>query len=416
MPGLAGYVNVQKVSDDAYFTDLSDRLAITSQTDLPREGGFAYNTGRFPCSRACRRFQTLQDPDDPITPPYFREPQMLMTMSRSSGTVSNSPATGEYVRFRQPAAGLINGDRTVLYPTVAWTQRGNAWFFTARAGLHMTQLQSGTTTPNAHRQASRPRRCRSPASTAGWCSSATRTGSARASPRRSSRARITSTSRSATRARSGLRHRDRRLQFLPAVHREPLSRQRSHRRRESADAGACRRGLLEPQTGEERMRFAIGQRYYFRDQHVTLTEAPRTREHLRRALSGEAGCRTCGRFRHTRSTTSTIRRPSVSTSACAGSPRRAACSTRATAYIRQQVDPTGQSSAAEAGRFLGAMAGQDNWSVIGRWNYSIVDEKTLEGVIGVEYNGGCWAFRIVGTAPDDDDADRRANPCSFSSS
>ena len=36
-----------------------------------------------------------------------------------------------------------------------------------------------------------------------------------------------------------------------------------------------------------------------------------------------------------------------------------------------------------------------NWSLIGRWNYSIVNKKTLEGVFGAEYNGGCWAFRIV---------------------
>ena len=43
LPGLAGFLNLQKVSDNAYFTDLSDRLAITSQTNLPRDGGFAYS-------------------------------------------------------------------------------------------------------------------------------------------------------------------------------------------------------------------------------------------------------------------------------------------------------------------------------------------------------------------------------------
>ena len=28
--------------------------------------------------------------------------------------------------------------RLLLYPTVAWTRQGNAWFFTARTGLHFT--------------------------------------------------------------------------------------------------------------------------------------------------------------------------------------------------------------------------------------------------------------------------------------
>ena len=37
----------------------------------------------------------------------------------------------------------------------------------------------------------------------------------------------------------------------------------------------------------------------------------------------------------------------------------------------------------------------DNWSAIGRWNYSLVDGKTLEGVLGFEYNGDCWVFRIA---------------------
>ena len=50
-------------------------------------------TGRSPCSRACRRFQTLQDPNDPITPPYFREPQVLVNLEPGRvERVSNSPA------------------------------------------------------------------------------------------------------------------------------------------------------------------------------------------------------------------------------------------------------------------------------------------------------------------------------------
>ena len=39
--GSSGYLNLNKVSDDTYFADLSDRVALTSQTTLPREGGLA---------------------------------------------------------------------------------------------------------------------------------------------------------------------------------------------------------------------------------------------------------------------------------------------------------------------------------------------------------------------------------------
>jgi LPS-assembly protein len=30
-----------------------------------------------------------------------------------------------------------------------------------------------------------------------------------------------------------------------------------------------------------------------------------------------------------------------------------------------------------------------------RYNYSFQDDKLVEGLAGVEYNGGCWAVRTV---------------------
>jgi LPS-assembly protein len=65
-------------------------------------------------------------------------------------------------------------------------------------------------------------------------------------------------------------------------------------------------------------------------------------------------------------------------------------------YNRQTLDPI---TGALATLKQVDVAGQwpvGNWSLIGRWNYSFVNKTTLEGVAGVEYNGGCWAFRVVG--------------------
>ncbi len=36
------------------------------------------------------------------------------------------------------------------------------------------------------------------------------------------------------------------------------------------------------------------------------------------------------------------------------------------------------------------------WNMIGRWNYSIKDQTTLEGLAGIEYNNCCWAIRLLG--------------------
>jgi len=37
-----------------------------------------------------------------------------------------------------------------------------------------------------------------------------------------------------------------------------------------------------------------------------------------------------------------------------------------------------------------------NWTVVGRWNFSMRDDRTLEALAGFEYDGGCWVFRAVG--------------------
>ncbi|MBY0267925.1 MAG: LPS-assembly protein LptD, partial [Burkholderiales bacterium] len=35
------------------------------------------------------------------------------------------------------------------------------------------------------------------------------------------------------------------------------------------------------------------------------------------------------------------------------------------------------------------------WTAVGRWNYSLQDDRALEALAGVEYNDRCWALRVV---------------------
>jgi LPS-assembly protein len=37
-----------------------------------------------------------------------------------------------------------------------------------------------------------------------------------------------------------------------------------------------------------------------------------------------------------------------------------------------------------------------NWNLVGRWNYSLHDKKTLDRFAGIEYDSCCWALRFVG--------------------
>ena len=391
LPGLAGYVNMQKVSDDAYFTDLSDRIVVTSQSTLPREAGLVYNRGPFSLLTRIQKFQTLQDPANPITPPYFREPQLLMTMSPVEWKGLDFQASGEFVSFHQ--AALVTGDRSVLYPSVTWAQRGNAWFLNARTGLHMTHYDlDNPTLAQSHLNRVVP--ISSVDSGLVFERDANLLGKAftqTLEPR-------------AYYVYIPYRRQDQIPAFDTAIDEFNFSQLFTENRYLGSDrvgdanqltlAAVTR--LSDPQTGEERMRFAIGQRYYFQDQRVTLTETPRTANTSDLLLAGE------GRLSDVWSAASALQynldhrqteRLDLGVRWQPGPGRVLNASYR---YIRQQIDPTGNTSQLKQVDFSGQWPFLDGWSAIGRWNYSLVDGKTLEGVVGLEYNGGCWAFRIVG--------------------
>ena len=80
--GLSGYVNLNKVSDDTYFSDLSDRVAFTSLTTLPREGGlYVHERRRGASSRARRRSRRCRIRLRRSRLPYNRVPQVQATLS-----------------------------------------------------------------------------------------------------------------------------------------------------------------------------------------------------------------------------------------------------------------------------------------------------------------------------------------------
>jgi LPS-assembly protein len=391
VPGLGAYLNLQKVSDDAYFTDLSDRLAVTSQTNLPREGGFAYSKGPFGVLARMQTFQTLQDPNNPITPPYFREPQVLFTLNPVEWAGLDFAGNGEYVRFRQPA--LINADRTVLYPTVAWTKRGNAWFVTARTGLHMSSYNlDDPTAPDRHLNRFVP-------------ISSVDSGLVfeRDDARFFDQAFVQTLEPRAYYVFIPFRDQSKIPVFDTAIDDFNFSQLLTENRYLGSDrigdanqlTLAVLSRLLDPANGEERLRFAVGQRYYFADQRVTLTEEPRSANTSDLLFSAE------GRLTDTFSASGTYevnvnhKQTQELDLGVRWQPSSGKVLNASYRFNRQQIDPTGKLTQLKQVDVSGQWP-INNWSLIGRWNYSLVDGKTLEGVLGAEYNGGCWAFRIVG--------------------
>ncbi len=333
-------------------------------------------------------FQTLQDPNNPIVPPYFREPQILVTLNPVSWKGLEFAGIGEYVSFHQPTE--VNGQRMQLYPTVSWTQRGNAWFFTAKAGLSMTHYDLNETTPEG-------------------------SNINRVLPITSVDTGLEFERNADYFGRSWVQTLEPRAYYVYI----PYRLQSEIPNFDSADddfnfsqlftenryLGSDRIGdtsqltlaattrLLDPVSGEERLRVAVGQRYYFEDQQVTLNEPLRTNNTSDVLLTAES--RLSDYWTAAGLYQVNLAHPQTDELdfGIRWQPGAGKVINFSYDYIRQQQDdnnlPLKQFD----------ISGQwpiGNWSLIGRWNYSLIEPRqTLQGVIGFEYNGGCWVFRVV---------------------
>jgi LPS-assembly protein len=145
--------------------------------------------------------------------------------------------------------------------------------------------------------------------------------------------------------------------------------------------------LIDPATGSELVRAAVGQRFYFNSQQVTLPdEVARTdrKTDLLATFSGQvmpktyldAGWQYSPSLHHTEVLNLGVRyQPEINKVINAGY--------RFTRDQIKQID------------FSAQWPVFGGWYAIGRYNYSIQDRKLIEGLAGLEYDGGCWVARLV---------------------
>ncbi|MBI5658924.1 MAG: LPS-assembly protein LptD [Nitrosomonadales bacterium] len=151
--GLGGSLNLNRVSDDAYFRDLADAVSSTSQTNLVREGVLTYGGGWWNAAARAQSFQTLQDPAAPVAVPYRRMPQISLGAQRALAR-ANLTFNGELVDFRHPTS--INGQRLVLHPGASYPLIADpAYYVTPRLGLHVTRYALGANNPGGLPDAAR---------------------------------------------------------------------------------------------------------------------------------------------------------------------------------------------------------------------------------------------------------------------
>ncbi len=393
-PWLSGYFNYNRVSDATYFADFSDRIAVTSQKTLPQEAGLVANYGQFSASVLAQSFQTLQDPQAPVTPPYNMLPQVKATMAETDWAGLTWSGQAQYTRFEQSSL-VPTGDRAVLLPSVRWIRQGSSWFINAHAAVQAWQYDLNQTTsaiPESHPSVVVP---------------------------------ITSVDAGLVFERDWNLFDTQFVQtleprafytFIPYRNQDQLpafdtvqddfnfaqlfieNRFIGYDRVGDANqlALAVTSRLLDPETGAERLRVGLGQLFYFNDQRVTLGATPQ------KAGSSDFLLGVDGRLSDTWALNG-LMQYNFGTSDFdrfnAGiryTPEGGKALSLVYRYSKELVDQTGGQSELNQTYLSGQWPIADNWSLVGAWNYSIPDHKTLEAVLGVEYNGGCWVMRVVG--------------------
>lgn len=393
-PWLAGYWNLNRVSDDKYFADFADRIAITSQRTLPREGGLAATSGPWSILARMQSYQTLQDPNAPVIPPYNRVPQILGSLRDTDWLGLTWSGTAEYARFAQEAL-VPTGERVVVYPTASWRRQGSAWFFEARAGVNMREYLLDQTTPALPD--------RHPAYVIPVASVDSGLVFERDMDVLSTPLTQTLEPR-AFYVRVPYKRQDNAPVFDTALDDFSFSQLFAENRYigndRIGDANQLTLALtsrfLDRDTGAERLRLAVGQRFYFEDQRVSLNEP------LRSAATSDFLVSAEGRLSSAWSLASLlqynfdgheIERFNVGARYTPAPGRVLNATWR---YTRSLVDPSGAIDRIKQVDLSGEWPVSERFTLIGRWNYSLTDRKTLEGVAGIEYNADCWVLRIVG--------------------
>jgi LPS-assembly protein len=381
-PRLSYAWNINSASDDDYPSDFSHSITQGVQRLLLRDAFTTYAGSYWNATARVSNYQVLQDPAAPIARPYDRLPQLSFHTGRYDVHGFDWTADSELTRFWHP--DMVRGQRFFVNPKLAFPLLGPGHFITPKLSLHASKYQVENPGTRSSRDLTRVLPTFSLDSglvfereTSFFGQPASQTLEPRLfyvyTPYRDQSAFPIFDTAEAD------------LSFA-----QLFSENRFVGNDRISDSNQVTAAVvsryIEP-SGAERMRFAIGQRFYFNEQRVTLAPVRNeSRSDLLLSASGQV-------------TPAILVDGNVQYSQNPGSMRRANYGVRwqpapkkvlNLVYRRdlpnnlEQVDVSTQWPLA------------NRWYGVGRVNYSLPDKKVAEGLLGFEYKADCWIFRLVG--------------------
>ncbi|MDD3518538.1 MAG: LPS assembly protein LptD [Chromatiales bacterium] len=373
-------VDVNDVSDAAYFQDLGNSLDVASTTHLERRADLRYAgtlaNGHWSLLGRAQGYQTIDPRIAGPSRPYQRLPQLLFDGRWGGHTELH--LRGEWVRFEREDS--LTGNRLDLYPELSLPWRRPGWHLVPGIGYRYTQYDLDPLAPVTDE---RPSRGLPVVSVDGGLHFERRTG-------------------------NGLQTLEPRLYYLYVPQRDQddlpifdtgrLDFGFDQLFRNERFSGADRMGdanqltaalttrLLDA-SGQERLRAGIGQVFHFEDREVTLPgEDPDTTG--RSSLVAEAQWRPAPHWL-TRATlvwnedAELVDKGVAQVQYRPGGGRVVNLAYR---HLDQALEQTDLSFAWPLG---------PRWGLVGRWNYSLQDRRDLELLAGVEHESCCWRLAVV---------------------
>ncbi|WP_092955167.1 LPS-assembly protein LptD [Paracidovorax konjaci] len=409
--GIGLNVDVSRVSDDNYWRDFTTRTngGVTQLTQrlLPADASLFWGRNDMSLSLRTLKWQTLQDVNAPIVPPYDRMPQLHWGYTPSVlPNGFDASVEADYTNFHADRAltGQPNARRTYAMAQVSRPFLAPAGFITPRLQFHATQYDFDSALPaNGRRTATRA------LPTFSLDSGLVFERDARYFGRNfvqtlEPRAFYTYTP-----------YRDQSM--IPVYDTAANDFNFATIYTENGYGGNDRIAdnnlltlgvttrLLDPVDGGEAARFGIAQRVRFSDQDVVLPGESPVSERLSDVLLG-AGINWTRQWgfdstvqynpktgRSIRSTVGARYNPSDY--------RVISAAYRLQRGTSEQIDVGWQWPIndlwGDKGQNLGPGRGQGpgRWYSVGRLNYSLQDRKLVDMVVGFEYDSCCWIGRVV---------------------
>lgn len=392
-PDLSSTIVARRVSDKDYLDDLGDSLQVASITHLEQRADLNYEHGKVSALARLQSFQTVDDDIEAEDRPHRRLPQLKVSARSERLPLGfRSDIEGEFVYFDKDDA--VTGTRIDIRPRLSLPIVRDAWFFKPSVSHRFTYYSLNNTSLNdetelLERTSSRNLDSLSVDSGLFFDRVLDDQGSVQTLEPRLFYLRVPFRDQS----------------DIPVFDSSEFDFNISQLFRENRFSGADRIAdadqlslalttrMIDGSDGRERLRASIGQIRYFEDRRVTLptTEDEGTRDfsdfvgEVETALANDWNGKGSIQWnpdeeRTVRSSVSLSYRPAAD---------------HILNLTHRVVNSEDDDEKTEQIDLSGIWSVGQNWRVASRWNYSLDADRSIESLLGLEYDSCCWSVRLA---------------------